>query len=760
MTIDHDNTTIQNVRHDKTTKQQQLQSQNVEHGTTRQCNVFVSSSSLSTSSLSYHQSSSVQPTQDDPSMMQKEKDVEEDTKHHHHHHPSSSSSSSSTTTIHYPIEIQWMMTLETALQLYFSQTKRSYITYAEFASLIPRLTLNAPTAKETTLSSSLSSSSSSSASISIPWTEIEPRLWHDWYCLAVPNLYQVVIVVSESNQSILSHTNLSPSSLRMEVVTKQQQQPQQQLPQQQQHGSNGSNRWNEWRQLIHHATRHGISKEKSQQASYYLKLLLKHRTTSKEEDNSTLSFSTSSSSTSTSFSKTTWQQQQQQQQQHRSKGQEGHKQQQGKVNPALSLERTCPTNTTGRTLTVEERVRARGKQRQHLLETVHEAKLNPKEDRLAVADALFSHARHILRRRNSQIRSMVSNGPNTNNNTNNYNNNQEGTKASTKCVLTFSDLLPVVPSPYQNRHKLTWILQDIVQRTPSWITWMDPNLPGKNPIPLSKFATVWIDTLDYKVIRARLAGEEFHPPQTPPPRSLPVTAPMSTMTSSSSSSTGMGPSSRIMTTSTITTTTTTSGPRPVTVSGTKRTNDHHGNTMENTTTMKRIKLEDQNLSPPPPSPPPRASYSLKCLTETVARTDATVAQSQGQPTQRLPSSESIQDKEETKEAPSNAVPTINPKKRVVEATTKTNVATAEQDKSHDVLGQGPTDSSFLLSPSSSPSPITLSPHKKQRRTSLRINPNLILCDADYDGGGIIQPSFELPRGLRRMFRQMNAGQRI
>jgi hypothetical protein len=49
--------------------------------------------------------------------------------------------------------------------------------------------------------------------------------------------------------------------------------------------------------------------------------------------------------------------------------------------------------------------------------------------------------------------------------------------------------------------------------------------------------------------------------------------------------------------------------------------------------------------------------------------------------------------------------------------------------------------------------------KKSRR--LRINPNLILTDADYTGGEIIQASpFDSPRGLKILFSQMNSGKRI
>jgi hypothetical protein len=55
-------------------------------------------------------------------------------------------------------------------------------------------------------------------------------------------------------------------------------------------------------------------------------------------------------------------------------------------------------------------------------------------------------------------------------------------------------------------------------------------------------------------------------------------------------------------------------------------------------------------------------------------------------------------------------------------------------------------------------PVSSPPRKKSK--GLRVNPYLILTDADYDGGMVIQPSDESPRGLKRMFTQMNAGKRI
>jgi hypothetical protein len=60
----------------------------------------------------------------------------------------------------------------------------------------------------------------------------------------------------------------------------------------------------------------------------------------------------------------------------------------------------------------------------------------------------------------------------------------------------------------------------------------------------------------------------------------------------------------------------------------------------------------------------------------------------------------------------------------------------------------------------SPSDTLVSPKTKRKR-GLRINKHLILTEADYDGGMILEPSIdESPRGLKRLFSQMNSGQRI
>ena len=68
---------------------------------------------------------------------------------------------------------------------------------------------------------------------------------------------------------------------------------------------------------------------------------------------------------------------------------------------------------------------------------------------------------------------------------------------------------------------------------------------------------------------------------------------------------------------------------------------------------------------------------------------------------------------------------------------------------------------LLASPSGIQTPRGSGNSKISIRSPLRINPHLILSDADRTGGEIIMPAnFESPRGLKTIFNKMNAGERI
>ena len=322
-------------------------------------------------------------------------------------------------------------------------------------------------------------------------------------------------------------------------------------------------------------------------------------------------------------------------------------------------------------MTLEERVRARSKKREADLQQAREAQENSFEDRLNVADQLYSHACHILRRQQVFGNKKGSDHP-----------------ASTLCVLTFKDVVRAIPN--RSRKDITRNMVKIAKVAPDWINWSHPKHKS-NHVPIEKDATVWIETHNYKNVRALLAGEkvsdteegESEVPRTPMPQSAEVRAEQTLPSHTTRLQQAVA----------------------VPVVGTKKRN------------------ADDDISPTalkqqkkPPSAVHGASASGLVTVTPVANVQAVgIAQ------------------------PGDAVAYPEP------ASKPTDPAPASPNKKR-VLGD--------ITP---PSPS--SPTSKKRR-GLRTNPNFILCDADYDGGTIIEPSFDSPRGLKRLFNQMNAGQRI
>lgn len=177
-------------------------------------------------------------------------------------------------------------------------------------------------------------------------------------------------------------------------------------------------------------------------------------------------------------------------------------------------------------MTLEERVRARAERREKQLQKVEEARRDPKDDWLAVADVLFSHACHLLRKQQrletaALLKKQPPNMP--------LNQSKEGVTKK-KCVLTFPDVVRVLPD--RSRQEITAILQGIAQTCPGWMGWIDPKTNTStststttskgektNDVPiLSKRATVWIETSDYKKVRAQLLKGENNklPPASSP----------------------------------------------------------------------------------------------------------------------------------------------------------------------------------------------------------------------------------------------------
>jgi hypothetical protein len=345
-----------------------------------------------------------------------------------------------------PLNKQWLLQLEGALQLFLHQNnqKRQSISYSEFCALVPKLVLEDDDAPPH------SSSTSENDALSSPVSNLskEERLWHNWYCVAVPTLYKVVV-----------HS----STLRVLELER--------VP-------FDGNRWKEARRLVEDTfLQGGVLKERSDEAIQMLQSL---RST---DDNKVATKTKTKTTTQDDDSKK-------------------HKKQPTPEDSSIDMLLLKPE------MTLEERVRARAERREKQLQKVEEARKDPKEDWLAVADVLFGHACHVLRKQQRfETHAKLKKQPKLT--------APKSKVVTTKCVLTFHDVVRVLPD--RSRQEITAILQGITQTCPGWMGWIDPKNKGKktNGVPIiSKRATVWIDTSDYKRVRAQLLNGESNKLQT------------------------------------------------------------------------------------------------------------------------------------------------------------------------------------------------------------------------------------------------------
>jgi hypothetical protein len=349
---------------------------------------------------------------------------------------------------------KWIMQLEGALQLHLSQTKKKSLSFSEFCTLVPKLVLvpeqkAAPPLENTTLPSSSPekdvNKSSLPTAVFFKSLSQEERLWHDLVCVAVPLLYKVVrsttTVHLESVQPPISGTGT------------------------------GTSRMQEFRRLFEQAQTAGVLVARTTQAVELLQFLRSLEEAKKNLPPTTISEQQQSIDSKSNSSDAA----------------------------ALMLTLLKPEST------LEERVRARAQQREKHLQQAEQARKDPKEDRVAVADVLFSHARQILRQRRRTNKTAST--------------NTSSHSTTAKCVLTFLDVVKALPD--YSRREVMAILQGIQQIAPGCVGWREEN-PKTNkkkgiktttttnngvvPI-LSKHATVWIETSNYKTVRALLSGK-------------------------------------------------------------------------------------------------------------------------------------------------------------------------------------------------------------------------------------------------------------
>ena len=368
--------------------------------------------------------------------------------------------------IHLPLSDAYITRLESALQLYWKDTTAT-LSLRDFMTCM---------SKVDNISSSNNNKNNNNCDDYYCRSNIlnlskEERYFHDFYCIATPTLYDVD--TKTGNWSFVE------------------------LPV-------GSNRWKELRRLVQLGVKTGISKTKSQLALQILQSLSKKKLKNTKQQTEVGSASSTEQQPQTAGGEST---------------------SESKSNKNLadillvnykSLEATTTTSVTSTATTIEDRIRARTQERERNLEEAKAAQKDPREDRVAVADALFTHARHVVRRSSQQHKaiggaSATSRFGTTNSNNNNNNNNNN----PTKCNIKFEDVVKTV-LPNRSRNEITKLLVDIIKvssrHKPAFIKWVDPISKKKNATPISKGATVYINTADYKRVRAILNGEDPPPP--------------------------------------------------------------------------------------------------------------------------------------------------------------------------------------------------------------------------------------------------------
>ena len=366
---------------------------------------------------------------------------------------------SETNRVKLAVEIQRMIHLENALQLHLHQQKQQaapksdIISFADFSKISSKIETTVDKEESKT---ELESPPAQELPDLVKLSKAE-RFWHDIYCIAVPDLYHV----AEANLEMKDEIPRAKKRRRLVAMALE-------LKPTMNKNLESTNRLGELRRLIREASSKGIPKSKSEKAVSLL-LALKQE---KENQSEQLTSSKSSNDKTSS------------------------------IVDSLLRDTNATTNTSAATTTIDDRIRARAKERERNLEQAKAARKDPREERVAIADALYSYACHILRRKQSRSR-FTGNKPSK-------------TAVSKKCSLTFQEIVQKC-LPNRTRKEITRILSDIVKvlsanaesTSSKFLKWKDLKTGKAYGVPISKSASVTIDTSDFKKVREILNREKI-----------------------------------------------------------------------------------------------------------------------------------------------------------------------------------------------------------------------------------------------------------
>ena len=241
-------------------------------------------------------------------------------------------------TIQIPIEKRALLQLDCAMQMHFHQTKTTKITYPAFCKLVSKVVLERSWSKSDDQLDNL-------LPTAIQTLSNEERLYHDVYCILVPQMYQ------ESSDGSLQRNNINKQ-------------------------------WSkQFRTLLDTASKNGVSKQRSDMVLGFFQSRTKHN---KKNESTTTTTSTEQKSIAVVLSQ--------------------NKENTSTTTSSSSLS-SSPSSIIKPGMTLEERVRARAMQREQALQKMSQTKEKDQSmDLVKITDVLFSHARHMLRKtKNRQI---------------------------------------------------------------------------------------------------------------------------------------------------------------------------------------------------------------------------------------------------------------------------------------------------------------------------------------------------------------------
>ena len=339
---------------------------------------------------------------------------------------------------------QCMIHLENALQLFLHQQKQQtnsdIISYADFSRISGKVDVNTSSPQDEKEKENTEIPKDPSELSKFWFLSKAERFWHDLYCVAVPALYQTNDSVETNGDCPRPKKRRRLAAIALELKA----------------AGLESKRVGELRKLVKEAGTKGVPKSKSDTAIRLLEVL------KQEKENNVKPKKAKNRNTSDNKSV---------------------------VDSLLQNGSAAASNQASPKSTIDERIRVRAKERERNLKEAKAARKDPREERVAIADALYSYASHILRRRQSRSKS-----------------NQTNKK---KCVLTFDEVVKK-GLPNRSRKEIGRILLDIVtvlrdsNREVKFLKWKDLKTGEACGLPISKNTTVTIDTSDFKTVRETL----------------------------------------------------------------------------------------------------------------------------------------------------------------------------------------------------------------------------------------------------------------